>query len=113
MSLTVAVLKERAKGERRVALDPVSANKLANKGFQVLIEKGAGEAAGFSDAQYSDCAILDDTESILTMSDIWLWVQAPDTFLLSKLPAGRLCMGMVFAHRHPDVVTELEKGQQN
>lgn len=112
MSLTVAVLKERAKGERRVALDPVSANKLANKGFQVLIEKGAGDAAGFSDAQYSDCAILDDTESILTMSDIWLWVQAPEAYLLSKLPEGRLCMGMVFAHRHPDVVSELEKGQQ-
>lgn len=112
MSLTVAVLKERAKGERRVALDPVSANKLANKGFQVLIEKGAGDAAGFSDAQYSDCAILDDTESILTMADIWMWVQAPDVDLLCNLPEGRLCMGMVFAHRHPNVVDSLENNKQ-
>jgi len=112
MSLTVAVLKERAKGERRVALDPVSANKLANKGFQVLIEKGAGEAAGFSDAQYSDCAILDDSESILTMADIWLWVQAPEVELLGNLPEGRLCMGMVFAHRHLDVVDALENNKQ-
>ena len=109
MSLTVAVLKEQAKGERRVALDPVSANKLAARGFQVLVEKGAGEAAGFSDAQYADCAVLDDAESILTMSDILLWVQAPSPQVLAGLPEGRLCMGLVFAHRHPDIVDALEK----
>lgn len=111
MSLTVAVLKEQAKGERRVALDPVNANKLAARGFQVLIEKGAGDAAGFSDAQYADCTVLDDAESILTMSDILLWVQAPAPQVLAGLPAGRLCMGLVFAHRHPDVVDALEKQQ--
>jgi NAD(P) transhydrogenase subunit alpha len=109
MSLTVAVLKEQAKGERRVALDPLSANKLASRGYQILIEKGAGEAAGFSDAQYADCVVLDDAESILTMCDVLLWVQAPAPQLLESLPEGRLCMGMVFAHRHADVVDTLEK----
>lgn len=113
MSLTVAVLKEQAKGERRVALDPVSANKLAARGIQVLIEKGAGEAAGFSDAQYADCAVLDDAESILTMSDVLLWVQAPSPQVLAGLPEGRLGMGMVFAHRHPDVIDTLEKHKLN
>ncbi len=108
MSLTVAVLKEQAKGERRVALDPASANKLASKGFQVLIEKGAGDAAGFADQQYSDCAVLDDAESILTMADIWLWVQAPAPEILANLPAGSLCMGLVFAHRNPAVVDLLK-----
>jgi len=109
MSLTVAVLKEQAKGERRVALDPVSANKLANQGFQVLIEKGAGDAAGFSDQQYSDCVLLDDAESILTMADIWLWVQAPATERLAHMPDGGLCMGLVFAHRNPAVVDTLKQ----
>ncbi len=109
MSLTVAVLKERAEGERRVALDPASANKLANKGFQVLIEQGAGDAAGFSDEQYSDCVLLDDAESILTMADIWLWVQAPATEQLAILPDGSLCIGMVFAHRNPAVVDVLKE----
>ena len=58
MSLAVAVLKERIEGEYRVALDPVSANKLVGKGFQVLVENGAGDAAGFSDEQYSACTLL-------------------------------------------------------
>jgi NAD(P) transhydrogenase subunit alpha len=113
MSLTVAVLKEQAEGERRVALDPVSANKLSNKGFKVLVEIGAGESAGFSDQQYSDCIMLDDPESILTMADIWLWVQAPATEQLANLPEGRLGMGLVFAHRNPAVVDTLIKHRLN
>ncbi|MBT8072395.1 MAG: NAD(P)(+) transhydrogenase (Re/Si-specific) subunit alpha, partial [Xanthomonadales bacterium] len=75
MSLSVAVLREQADGERRVALDPASANQLARSGFQVLVEKSAGEAAGFADEQYADCVLLDDPELIVTMADIWLWVQ--------------------------------------
>jgi len=107
MSLAVAVLKEQAEGERRVALDPASANELANKGFQVLIETGAGNAAGFSDQQYSACTLLDDPEIILTMADIWLWVQAPATEHLANLPDGHVCMGLVFAQRNPAVVDTL------
>ena len=109
MSLAVAVLKEQAEGERRIALDPASANKLANKGFQVLIEKGAGDSAGFSDEQYSDCIILDDPEIILTMADIWLWVQVPATEQLANLPDGRLGMGLVYAHRNPAVIDTLKQ----
>ena len=109
MSLAVVVLKERAEGERRVALDPVSANKLVNKGFQVLIESGAGDAAGFSDEQYSECTVLDDAEIILTMADIWLWVQAPVTEQLANLPEGSLGMGLVLAHRNPAIVETLKQ----
>jgi len=109
MSLAVAVLKEQAEGERRVALDPASANQLANKGFQVLIEKGAGDSAGFSDQQYSDCIVLDDAEIILTMADIWLWVQVPATEQLANLPDGRLGMGLVYAHRNPAVIDTLKQ----
>ncbi|MGD8384703.1 MAG: NAD(P) transhydrogenase subunit alpha [Lysobacterales bacterium] len=109
MSLTVAVLTEHAAGERRVALDPVTANKLAGKGLRVLIEKGAGTAAGFSDEQYSDCVLLDDAESILTMTDIWLWVQAPPTERLAMATDESLCMGLVFAHRNPAVVETLQQ----
>ena len=109
MSLAVAVLKEQAEGERRVALDPASANKLANKGFQVLIEKGAGDTAGFSDEQYSDCIVLDDPEIILTMADIWLWVQVPATEQLANLPDSRLGMGLVYAHRNPAVIDTLKQ----
>lgn len=109
MSLSVAVLREQADGERRVALDPASANQLAQKGFQVLIEKGAGEAAGFADEQYADCVILEDPELIVTMADIWLWVQVPATEQLANLPDGRLGIGLVYPHRNPAVTDTLNQ----
>jgi NAD(P) transhydrogenase subunit alpha len=108
MSLTVAVLRETAEGERRVALDPASANKLAGKGFKVLVEQGAGAKAGFADEQYSEAAVLDDAESILTMADIWLWVQPPPADRVALLPEGRLGIGFAFAHRNAAMVDALK-----
>jgi len=47
----VAVPRETAPGERRVALVPESLRRLG-EGFEVLVERGAGTAAGFPDAEY-------------------------------------------------------------
>jgi H+-translocating NAD(P) transhydrogenase subunit alpha len=50
--MKVAVVKESFQGERRVALVPADVAKLVKSGVGVLIETGAGEAAGFSDQAY-------------------------------------------------------------
>jgi NAD(P) transhydrogenase subunit alpha len=50
--MQVAVLKENSPGERRVALVPASVPGLVKLGLDVLVESGAGEAAGFTDAAY-------------------------------------------------------------
>ncbi len=52
--MQLAALKESAPGERRVALVPASIPTLAKAGWEVLIEAGAGQAAGFADSQYTD-----------------------------------------------------------
>ena len=104
MPIRIAVLKETAEGERRVALDPASANKLAARDFHITIEAGAGAAAGFSDAQYSDCEIGTNREQILAASDAWFWVQPPRPEDLAHARQGSMGMGLVFAHRNPSVV---------
>jgi NAD(P) transhydrogenase subunit alpha len=50
--MKVAVAKERFAGERRVALVPVAVPPLLKAGLEVLVETGAGDAAGFSDDEY-------------------------------------------------------------
>jgi NAD(P) transhydrogenase subunit alpha len=50
--MLVAAVKETFPGERRVALIPASVGPLVKAGWQVLIEAGAGEQAGFPDSQY-------------------------------------------------------------
>jgi NAD(P) transhydrogenase subunit alpha len=52
MGITVGAVKESFPGERRVAITPASAAALAKCGAQVVIERGAGLAAGFKDAEY-------------------------------------------------------------
>jgi NAD(P) transhydrogenase subunit alpha len=50
--MQVAVLQETFPGERRVALVPADVPKLKKAGIDVVIESGAGEAAGHADAAY-------------------------------------------------------------
>lgn len=107
MSLTVAVLRETAEGEKRVALDPGSASKLEKRGIRVLVEKDAGKQAGFNNEQYGDAAILDDREALLTMADVVMWVQPPDAATVSHMNSGSIGIGLAFAHRHPELVNAL------
>lgn len=107
MSLTVAVLRETAEGEKRVALDPGSASKLEKRGIRVLVEKDAGKQAGFKNEQYGEAAILDDREALLTMADVVMWVQPPDAATMAHMNSGSIGIGLAFAHRHPELVNAL------
>jgi len=51
--MIVAVPRESHPGERRVALTPASVASLAKAGMEVLVESGAGQAAGYPDEQYT------------------------------------------------------------
>jgi NAD(P) transhydrogenase subunit alpha len=55
---TVGVVAESCPGERRVALTPSALSVLNKTGTQVLLEPGAGRAAGFADSEYTDKGVL-------------------------------------------------------
>ncbi|MHC4849250.1 MAG: Rossmann-fold NAD(P)-binding domain-containing protein, partial [Planctomycetota bacterium] len=50
--MIVGTVKETFAGERRVAIVPGVVSNYAKKGFEVLVEKGAGFEAGFTDEAY-------------------------------------------------------------
>ncbi len=52
--MIVGILKETFPGERRVALIPEVLSALTAKGIEILVEAGAGEAAGIADQGYRD-----------------------------------------------------------
>ena len=51
--MRVAVPMETAPGERRARVVPETVAKLRDARFELQIERGAGAAAGFSDAEYA------------------------------------------------------------
>ena len=76
--MRVAVPKETAPGERRVALVPETVSKLRAAGFEVRVERGAGLAAGFPDEDYTAAgAELADTGSLLSSADALVWRVQP------------------------------------
>lgn len=113
MSLTIAVLRETADGERRVALDPAAVNKLTEAGHTVRIQSDAGDQAGFNDDAYREqgADIRPSAEDTLDGADVYLWVQPPETARLQQLRAGALGVGLAMVHRHPDLLKALEAGQ--
>ena len=70
--MIVGVPKESYPGERRVALVPVVIPNLAKAGLEVVIESGAGEAAGYPDALYVEkgAKILPDRAYVFSTADI-------------------------------------------
>jgi H+-translocating NAD(P) transhydrogenase subunit alpha len=75
--MKIAILKEKAKGESRVAVTPDIAAKFIKAGYDIAIEKGAGEQAGFLDQEYADVgAKLSSVPlEIISDADIILKVQ--------------------------------------
>lgn len=85
-SLTVGVPKETAPDERRVALVPASVVTLSKKGFTVFVESGAGAAAGFSDADYTErgAKIMTDRAQLFAEASVILRVRAAGANLESS-----------------------------
>lgn len=52
--LHIGIPRETSYNEKRVALIPSAVAILSNQGHEVMIENGAGKAAGFQDHEYSD-----------------------------------------------------------
>src|SRR5258708_5651504 len=110
MSVVVGVLKETAAKETRVALVPEMATKLKTIGVRVLMERGAGAAAHFPDAQYTD-AEFSDAATILGSADVILKVQPPSLTEVAALKKGAVIVGFMQAYaRHELVVALKERG---
>lgn len=67
--MKIGVLKEKAQGEMRVALTPDIAAKFIKAGYEIAIEKGAGEKAGFLDKEYADIGVKVSNVPLEIISD--------------------------------------------
>ncbi|MFN3148963.1 NAD(P) transhydrogenase subunit alpha [Bremerella sp.] len=100
--MIVAVLRENFPGEQRVALVPGSVPNLTKAGATVLIEKGAGTAAGFPDQQYVDkgAELIDSRQEAFEKADVIFQVRSyganPEAGKadLDYMKSGQLVIGM-------------------
>ena len=87
--MRIAVLRERAEGERRVAATPETVRKLVALGATLAVEAGAGSSASMADTDYESAgATLGDRAATIAGADIVLAVQAPDPADLAGAEPG-------------------------
>ena len=87
--MRIAVLKEAAAGETRVAATPETVKKFIGLGATFAVEQGAGLSASIPDADYAAAGadVLPAGEAVKG-ADIVLGVQAPDVAALSGAKPG-------------------------
>ncbi len=87
--MKIAILKERAPGETRVAASPETVKKFAALGVAVAVEAGAGGHASVTDDAYAEAgATVGDASATVKDADIVLGIQAPDVALLAGAAPG-------------------------
>jgi NAD(P) transhydrogenase subunit alpha len=83
----IAVLKEQANGETRVAATPETVKKFIALGASVAVQAGAGEGASIGDAEYAAVGATVAQDAV-NGADIVLAVQGPDVSALSGAKPG-------------------------
>lgn len=113
MGTTVAgVVRERAPGERRVALVPEAVGRLRQAGVEVLVESGAGAGAWFTDRAYQDAgAQTVSTGELTERADVLLCVGPPEEEVLTGLRSGQLLVGILEPRQHPGLVRHCAERQ--
>lgn len=108
--MIVGVPKEIKEQENRVALTPAGVDALVRAGHSVLVEKGAGSGASFSDEDYSalGAEILPSASMVWEKSDMIIKVKEP---LRSEYQYFRKGL-IIFTYLHLAAEAELTKALQ-
>ena len=95
MSVTIGALRESAPRETRVSLVPEVTDKLLREGARVLLQRAAGERAGFPDAFYKGVAWADSEAEVLQGADVVLAVQPLTLTQIAQLRSSAVVVGFM------------------
>ena len=107
--MLIGVAKETWPGEVRSALVPANATKLIKSGFSISMESGAGQAAGFTDQQYTDAgvSIVSSRAEVMAAADIFLAVRKPDTAEVDQLKSGAISVSFLDPYNEKALIEAL------
>ena len=89
--MKIAVLRETADAENRVAATPETVRKLIGLGAEIAIEAGAGAGAAIADAAYAEAgATVADRVATIAAADLVLGVQGPAVADLPGIKSGAM-----------------------
>ncbi|HEX7196345.1 MAG TPA: Re/Si-specific NAD(P)(+) transhydrogenase subunit alpha [Candidatus Limnocylindria bacterium] len=111
--MKIAVPRETAEGETRVALTPQIAGQLVGDGVEVLVQAGAGEASSNTDEAYREAGatIVPDAPALYGQADLVLRVGRPSDEEVEMLRDGSVLIGTLGTLSRPELAKKLaERG---
>jgi len=104
MPIRLAVPKETTTNERRIALEPGVAKKLADMGVKVMMQKGAALSSHFSDEAFEGVELVDNADALYKAADLIFKVQPPTEEELSKINDGTVVVSFMAPHKNADMI---------
>ncbi|MBA3889714.1 MAG: Re/Si-specific NAD(P)(+) transhydrogenase subunit alpha [Gemmatimonadaceae bacterium] len=107
--MRIALPKETAPRELRAALAPDSITRLVKGGHEVVVERGAGTAAGFADEAFekAGATLAADFAATVANADIVAKVRAPSVGEADALPAGAVLFCLLHPSRNAEIIARL------
>ncbi|WP_374406039.1 NAD(P) transhydrogenase subunit alpha [Pelagerythrobacter sp.] len=108
--MRIAILKERAPGETRVAVTPETVKKFAALGATVAVEEGAGASASIPDEAFREAgAEIGPAAATVKGADIVLGIQAPELALLEGAQPGAWVAALFDPFANRELVADYAK----
>lgn len=101
MPLNIAVVRERASGERRVALVPETARKFMALGAAIRMEQSAGSESHFLDSDYPEVQAVPGIAEAYGGADLVLRVTPPSAEEIAAMPEGATLIGLLKPFEDP------------
>jgi NAD(P) transhydrogenase subunit alpha len=111
--MQIGIVKETVAKESRVAASPASIIQLIKLNFSVVVQKGAGAAASFSDADYEESGAKIVAGAKAWQSDILFKVNPPTEAEIKKIRPGATVIGFFWPAQNEDLMKELADKQVN
>jgi H+-translocating NAD(P) transhydrogenase subunit alpha len=110
--MKVGVARESDPGETRVAVVPDTARRLVDDGVEMLVERGAGEAATFADADYEAAGTRAvAVEELYAEADVVCKVRRPSADEVARLRDAQVLIGLLQPLVQPELARSLaERG---
>lgn len=107
MPVKIAVLKETRPNERRVAMVPQVADKLAKLGAEIHMQTGAGDAVKLADGAFKNVRFSDDIATLVRDADVVVAVQPPAVEVVRAMKEGSILISFVYAHKEIELTKSL------
>ncbi|RJO64391.1 MAG: alanine dehydrogenase [Myxococcales bacterium] len=110
--MIVGVPKEIQNGEYRVGMVPSVAGALVKRGHRVLVERGAGEGAGYEDERYAEAGaqLAERAADVWSGAEMIVKVSAPEESEFGHLRRNLILFCYLHLAALPDLARALQNG---